>query len=317
MIKEVLFGILLALLLAGCDDNENITPSMADTDRLNELLGTGHPALVDFKNGYGTYVLHRFDKLLDFAYQFEAATSWRNAQLTFLDEADVDGAWKFLYEHFVSCYRDTVRIDGRDTITNFKKELFPLKFLICSEIASNGELGISIAANGKHWATASQNSFTVAGLSAKRLEQLTEEESIAYVRQIHYIFLAGYVVNARRELLVSDNFLETGSKLYGMQIDKEIKGDEEAFERYCMNQGFFPVYNTNGEKGDYFPQALEDIAVFLQKMIMMNGDDLEKINKYSPVRNKANVLVKALVEMGVDVERINPVMMELVKESIY
>lgn len=317
MIKQILIGMLSVLLLAGCNDDENIIPSMADTDRLEELLGTGHPALVDFKDKYGTYVLYRFDKLLDFAYQFEAATDWRNAQLTFLDEADIDGAWSFLQEHFVSCYQDTVRIDGRDTITNFKKELFPLKLLICSEIASSGELGISVATDGKHWVTASQNSFTVAGLSSKRLENLTEEELVAYVRQIHYIFLAGYVVDARRELLVSDAFLEADSKLYGTQIDRGMKVDKETFEKYCMNQGFFPVYDADDAMGDYFPQALEDIAVFLQKTILMNRDDLEKIKNYSLVWNKANILVKALLEIGVDVKRINPIMMELVSESIY
>lgn len=279
----------MALYCGACDESEDVTPSMADEDRMEELLDTSFPELVSFKEKYGTYILYRFDQLLDFAYQFEMGDDWRNARLTYLEKEEVENAWQFLKENFISCYQDSV----------IRKD-FPRKMLICSRIASSKVLGLSQPVKNNHQAVANINSLTIAGLDRATLNGLPAKDRTAYLQQIHYMFLAGYVVNCRRNLFVDDKFFDTGDKLYGTKIDQSGTVSND----YFMKRGFFPL--ASGIK--YYPQKVEDLEIFIQHAVQMNDAAKATIDSYSVIRNKIQFVVRALKGMGVDMVKINPLL---------
>lgn len=277
------------LFLGGCDDTEDVTPSMSDNDRMEELLDASFPELVSFKDKYGTYILYQFDSLRDFAYQFEMGDDWRKAKLTYLKKEEVAPAYQFLKENFISCYPDSVIL-----------EYFPRKLLLCSKITSSKVLGLSQPERGEHQVVANINSMTIARLDQAALGRLSDQTRLAYIRQIHYMYLAGYVVNCRRNLFVEDKFFDACDKLYGTKVDQAGTVEDD----YYMRRGFFPL--ASGVR--YYPLQVEDLEIFIQQSVKMDEAAKAKIDAYSVVRNKVQFVVRALKAMGVDVVRINPLL---------
>lgn len=284
-----LFMLGTVLFLGACDDTEDITPSMADHNRLEELLDASFPELISFKDKYGTYILYQFDSLLDFAYQFEMGDDWRKAKLTYLEKEMVDDAYQFLKENFISCYPDSVI-----------QEYFPRKLLLCSKIISSKVLGLSQPVKGEHQVVANINSMTIAGLDKAALGRLSVLERTAYVQQIHYMYLAGYMVNCRRNLFVEDKFFDTCNKLYGTKIDRTSSMDED----YYMKRGFFPLASSV----HYYPLKVEDLESFIQHTVKMDETTKAKVDNYSVMRNKIQFVVRAMKAMGVDIAGINPLL---------
>lgn len=280
----------LFCLLGGCSDDEDVTPSMKDEDRLESLIDKSNADIMAFKEKYGTYILYEFDQLLDFAYQFDEAGSWREAKLTRLTREDVPGAVTFLKDHFWSCYGDSL-------ITN----CFPRKFLICSKIYASA-LGISGEGNTKmyHDAAANMNSFTVACLDKKTLSEMEAERQGEYVRQLHYIYLCGYLVNVRRDVFVEDIFFDPASKLYGTKIDRKTGMNLD--EEYFMNRGFFYIESTE----NYYPQQMEDLMIFTEKLVKMDQHIHDVVMEKSIMRNKMQYVAQGLKAIGVDIAQINP-----------
>lgn len=285
----ILLIIGLGFILEACEESEDVTPSMADKDRLETLLDRSIPDLVSFKEKYGTYILYDFDQLKDFAYQFEAGDGWRKAKLTMLEQGEVQQAYDFLEEQFFASYQDSII-----------EKYFPRKFLICSKIQSTSVLGISTAVNGFHTVVTNINSFTVAGLDRATLNGLNATTHPAYIRQLHYMYLAGYLVNVRRNVFVNDKFFDPCEKLYGEKIDRTGILDED----YFMRRGFFYV----DKDVHYYPQQIEDLQIFVREAILMDADRKEIINAHSVIRNKIQYVVRSLIEMGVDMVKINPLL---------
>lgn len=277
------------LSFGACDDSEDVSPSMADHDRLEGLLDASFPELVSFREKYGTYILYEFDSLLDFAYQFEMGDDWRKAKLTYLEKEEVDAAYQFLQETFISCYPDSV-------ILNY----FPRKLLLCSKISSSKVLGLSQPVRGEHQVVANLNSMTVAGLDAGTLGRLPAQSLTAYIQQIHSMFLAGYMVNCRRNLFVDAKFFDTCDKLYGTKVGQTGMVEDD----YYMRRGFFPLE----AKAHYYPLKVEDLEIFIQQAVHIDEAAKAKIDEYSVMRNKIQFVVRALKAMGVDVVRINPLL---------
>lgn len=279
-------------LLWSCSDDEDVTPSMKDEDRLEALVDKSNTDIMAFKEKYGTYILYEFDQLLDFAYQFEQAATWRNAKLTYLEKKDVPGAVSFLEKYFFNCYEDTVKLN-----------MFPRKFLICSKIY--GEvLGTSVPDGEKigfHDAAANLNSFSVARLDASTLAEMSEGRKEEFIRQIHYMFLGGYIVNVQRSIFVDDVFFDPSSKLYGTKIDKEKGSILPA--GYYMSRGFFPI--TDKEQY-YYPLEMEDLGNFTENLVKMDQETRDAVWSQSVMRVKMQYVARGLKAMGVDIVKINP-----------
>ncbi len=286
----LLIGIFCTLW--SCSDDEDVTPSLKDEDRLEALIDKSNAGVMAFKEKYGTYILYQFDQLKDFAYQFEQAATWREAKLTYLEKEDVPGAITFLEEYIFNCYGDTVKLN-----------MLPRKLLICSKVY--GEmLGVSKPngeKTGLHDAVANMNSFTVAGLDRATLATMSAERRDEFVRQIHYIFLGGYIVNVQRNIFVEELFFDPASKLYGTKIERE-KGEILPAE-YYMSRGFFPI--TDKEQY-YYPLQVEDLSTFVEHLVKMDEETREAVWNQSVMRTKMQYVAKSLKAMGVDIAKINP-----------
>lgn len=294
MMKRYSLYLLIGIFctLWSCSDDEDVTPSLKDEGRLEALIDKSNSDIMAFKEKYGTYILYEFDQLKDFAYQFEQAATWREAKLTFLEKEDVSGAVAFLEEHFFNCYQDTVKLN-----------MLPRKFLICSKVYG-GILGVSNPDGekvGLHDAMANMNSFTVARLDRATLAAMSAERRDEFIRQIHYMFLGGYIVNVQRNIFVEDLFFDPASKLYGTRIERE-KGEILPAD-YYMSRGFFPI--TDKEQY-YYPLQMEDLSTFVEHLLKMDEETKEVIWNQSVMRTKMQYVAKSLKAMGVDVAKINP-----------
>ena len=294
MVMKKLFVYMLvgACCFFACSEDEDTTPSLKDTDRLEELIDKSNKTIMDFKEKYGTYILYQFDQLLDFAYQFDQAASWRAAELTYLEKEEVEGAVDFLMNRFMACYGDSVKVN-----------YLPRKVLMCCKIKAR-QLGISIPRGGDlgdHDAAANMNSFTVAGLDNANLTAMSEERLEEYVRQLHYIFLAGYVVNVRRLMFVEDTFFDPCKTLYGTEVERD-KNVQLPAEDY-LKLGFFPI--TDIEEYSY-PLELDDLIDFVENLVKMDQEMHDTIMEYELMKAKMQNVAGSLKAMGVAVEKINP-----------
>ena len=145
------------------------------------------------------------------------------------------------------------------------------------------------------------NSFTVAGLDRATLATMSAERRDEFVRQIHYIFLGGYIVNVQRNIFVEELFFDPASKLYGTKIERE-KGEILPAE-YYMSRGFFPI--TDKEQY-YYPLQVEDLSTFVEHLVKMDEETREAVWNQSVMRTKMQYVAKSLKAMGVDIAKINP-----------
>ncbi len=291
----------LSCVFGACSDDEDTTPSMADEDRLENLIDKSNSDIMDFKDKYGTYILYDFDHILDFAYQFEEATSWRNAEITRLEKEDATGAVRFLKENFFSCYTD-------DIIKNY----FPRKLLICSKIYGT-TLGVS-EAKGKvyHDAVANLNSMTIAGLDKASLDGLTEEAKDAYLKQLHFIYLAGYLVNARTFYYLDDAFFEYSGTLYSSLMDPNRKPARDMPDEFFYQKGFFRVPNSD----TYFGTADEDLIQFTKNLILMDKDMFKTLVQYEVMKRKMQIAARGLESLGVKLEEVNEYAARFLEEDV-
>lgn len=292
-----LYILALLFLLSACAEKEDNTPSYADTDRLETLIDKDIKAINDFKEAYGTYILYKFDKNLDFAYQFEQASNWTKANLSTIDKEDAIAAVDFLNKNVFSCYND-----------DYKKGLFPRKLLLVQGIGSSSELGLSVPRNGKHTAVANINSVTFAKMSKADIEKiLSDEKELADVcNEMHRALIADYMVKARGEYPVGDEYFAYSLNDYASLMNSNRKTASQLIkedENFFYNHGFF---FPEDDEATYFPAAEEDIIAFIRNLITMDKETADLIFDMPLMSAKMHHIAVGLQEKGVDVLAVNP-----------
>lgn len=294
----ILFALHISLLtLTGCAEKEDTTPSNADSDRLEELIDKDIKTIVDFKEAYGTYILYKFDKNLDFAYQFEQASNWTSASLNLIGHDDAVKAAEMLMHEVFNCYND-----------GYKKEFFPRKLLIVGDIASNSELGLSIPQAGKHTAVANINSVTFAKMNATNVEEALNNDKVMAQRcnEMHRALIADYLIKARGEYPVADEYFAYSQSNYSSLMNKNRKTARQLVnedENFFYNRGFF---FPDEDESTYFPGAEEDIIAFVRNLITMDKETADMLFDMPLMAAKMHLMSVGLREMGVDVMAINP-----------
>ena len=321
-------GAVLLLLFASCSPDEDTTPSYADTDRLGALLDTSNDYIREFFEKYGTYILYDFDDMQDFAYQFEEEQAWRSAKVTHLEAADVPDAITFLDKNVFSLYSDSV-----------KKYCFPLKLLITDNIQYAGRLGTSMTQpGGTHYATASQNSVAFGCLSAQQLTTMSSDRCTDAIRDMHFALIGGYIVGVLEQYPVDESFFDYGTTYYRNLIvqgsiqakyltdgyfsakgkarpddGNEIVSDSRIAvayitDDYFYERGFFPPETSSDT---YYGARQDDLVQFLRNVINLDAETFIAIAPYDVMRTKVNLLRNGLIKMGIDIDRINPLVKNL------
>lgn len=295
LINKILSVVLIAtsLLLSGCADKEDVTPSNADTDRLESLLDRSIPDIAEFCDKYGTYVLYDFDQRLDFAYQFEQATAWENAKLTMLDHDGAAEAMSWLKTNVFSHYNDA-----------FKSKYLPRKFLIAKKIESLSELGRSIPKDGAHAAVANINSITVG--------------SYANSQDVDRVILSDYLVNARGEAPVGQEFYEVSNTYYSTLMDENRRQAKVLLQEnpeFFHDNGFL---NPVDDEATYFPSARLDLVQYIDSLVGMTQELHDRImdNENSDMLVKMAYVAHGLKSIGVEVAELNPFAVDFLEVNI-
>lgn len=282
-----------SLLLSGCADKEDVTPSNADTDRLESLLDRSIPEIAEFCDKYGTYVLYDFDQRLDFAYQFEQATAWENAKLTMLDHDGAADAMSWLKTNVFSHYNDA-----------FKSKYLPRKFLIAKKIESLSELGRSIPKDGAHAVVANINSITVG--------------SYANSQDVDRVILSDYLVNARGETPVGQEFYEVSNTYYSTLMDENRRQAKVLLQEnpeFFHDNGFL---NPVDDEATYFPSARLDLVQYIDSLVGMTQELHDRImdNENSDMLVKMAYVAHGLKSIGVEVAELNPFAVDFLEVNI-
>lgn len=292
---------LSCITLTSCNDDEDNTPSMADTDRLETLIDKSNSDIMEIKEKYGSYMLYDFDQILDFAYQFEEASAWRLAEITKLDKAEADNAVSFLKENFLNCYSD-------EMLSTY----LPRKVLLCGKIEGS-TLGVSYGNDqGRHDAVANINSMSIGELAKTILDNMNAERKVDYIHQIHFIFLGGYIVNSRAHSFVEEGFYDFCKTLYGTLMDPNRTQVKDLItqygEEFFYKNGFFPPEN---DEATYYGDREEDLIAFTKQLILMDDTMYNTITQYEMLYAKMQYVARGLQNMGVNVTLINPLIANL------
>lgn len=289
-------------MLTACSNNEDTTPSMADKDRMEQLIDSSIQQIVDFRDAYGTYILYKFDKSLDFAYQFEQASNWTNASLTEITHDEAEAAVDMLSENIFNCYSD-----------DFKKKYFPRKLLLVGEIASTNELGLSFPSAGIHVAVANMNSVTFGCMNTAGLQQAFASEDLLFEqnKERHRALLCDYLVVARNEYPVAQGFFDISQSYYSALMDSRRKQASQILAddpEFFLNRGFMTPDDAGfGDlESTYFVSGEEDLTNYIRMMINMDKDMADSLMLFPLVADKMHLVCTGLQEMGVDVMTINP-----------
>lgn len=286
----------LSLLLTGvsgclvsCSSSEDNTPSYADTDRLETLIDNDIEKIKLFRDNFGTYILFNFDKNLDFAYQFEQASSWENAMLFNIDNREAASAVDYLYGGVFDCYSD-----------DYKRKFFPRKLLLVDDIMSPSELGLSVPEANHHVAVANINSVTF----AKMGESLDTQG--AYDSYYHRALLADYLVKARGQYPVEDAYFSYSQKDYSSLFSPNRRN---AAQMLAENPNFFydhGFFIPDDDESTYFPSAEDDILAYITNMISMDKATADMLMELPLMADKMHLLTVGLQSFGVNVKQINP-----------
>lgn len=282
-----------SFLLAGCTDDEDVSPSYADTNRLESLIDRSIPDIAEFCDKYGTYVLYNFDQHIDFAYQFEQATAWENAKLTRLDHDGAVTAMAWLKSNVFTHYND-----------EFKTKFLPRKFLITEKIESNSELGRSVPKNGVHTAVANINSITVGDYTRSQ--------------DIDRAILSDYLVNARGEAPVGNEFYEVSNTYYTTLMDENRRHARELLAEdpeFYHDRGFL---NPVDDDATYFPSARLDLVEYIDSLVGMTQEMHDNImnNENTAMLAKMAYVAHGLQDIGVEVAMLNPYAVDFLEVNI-
>lgn len=281
----------LLFTLSACTDKEDTTPSLADKDRLESLIDTSLPLVTNFRDQYGTYLLYQFDQNLDFAYQFEEATNWKEAVIERLDRQGASEAVDFLTANFFSRYSD-----------DFKAKFLPRKILLVKSLKAK-TLGVSEPdANGYHQAAANIAGMTIAYDKA-RLEALSENARQSYLRQLHSVLLAGYLINTRAKYPVGDAYLAYSQSFYSSLMEEHRTQARHLPDEFFLNRGFF---RPADDESTYFISAEQDMMEFTSRLLQMDEQMQDSLADYPMMESKLGLIANGLKAMGIDVAAINP-----------
>lgn len=283
-------------MLMACSESEDNSPSLADKDRLETLIDASIDKIAEFRDSYGTYILYDFDKNLDFAYQFEQASSWSNATLKTINHDEASDAVDMLYDIVFDSYS-----------ADYKKKYFPRKLLLVDDIATSSELGLSKPDGGHHVAVANINSVTFSMMGKENVTKMLTDAGLQEknTNAMHRALLADYLVKGRGEFPVGEEFFTYCNSTYSSLMNSSRKTAEQLVAEdpnFFYSRGyFFP----EEEESTYFPSAEEDLLAYICSMITMDKATADMLLDMPVMANKMHVLTVSLREMGVDVMSIN------------
>ena len=327
MKRLLLIVILFCAGFVSCDE-ENVSPSYADTDRVEELLDMSKPLVKEYKEKYGVNILYEFNDTLDFKFGFYTTSAnphWQNVIIHHLDSMEVvDFALEQLDAMVFAYFAD-----------EFKQRL-PHKLLL-ADIVETGSINPDnlmsepdVEEEGTVTAIANEYSYLLA-FNKTSMESFSEAR-LKDLRDVKLYHLISYVMD-KEDLYaeIPEEFYSQVSYLHGASVDS-IAGQEEEQPvgtgpyRYYYTPDWYmglgmalTIHSPNESASSnfdlrlridnslYFPDRERDFRNFLCVMIFMDEDDLREFYlPFSLFCERMRIAMRLLQGWGVDVLKINP-----------
>ena len=327
MKQLLLIAILFSVGFISCDE-ENISPSYADEDRIEELLDMSKPLVKEYKERYGINILYKFNDTLDFKFGFYTTSvnpHWQNVTIHHLDSVEaVDFALEQLDAMVFAYFMD-----------EFKQRL-PRKLLL-ADIVETGSINpdnlmseSDVEEEGTVTVIANEYSYLLA-FNKKSMESFSEAR-LKDLRDVKLYHLISYVMN-KYDLYqkIPEEFYSEVNYLHGESVDSIAAQEDElpvgagpyrnyytsewymglgmALTMHSPNKSASSSFDLRLRIGNslYFPDRERDFRNFLCVMIFTDEDDLRKYYLPSVLFcDRMRVAVRLLQDWGVDILKINP-----------
>jgi len=340
--KKLIYSILIAFNVLACNEEEALTPSLADVDRVATQVDLSKPLVKQMYENYSCGILYDFDFTLDFAYTASSrseAAKWEKVDIEKLDDADVDYALDFLEENVFRYFKESISFNGANYNSGFILNYLPYKVLVCDEI-STPSVGLmdmldmsdsraTETGEGVLHSIGNDHSFafgvnrSVVENSSKRYEEYRNDNFflfLTYIMDKHelydqlpesfYDYSSGYL-----DSNIGETYEEEGyeADAYGL-IDKSWffeKGFIDA--RYFYNDpSGLPDITVDGQtiikavKADYdFISTERKFAYsYLNELIHSDSETLAAYPDY--IKEKLQILIDTFMEWGIDIVSFNP-----------
>ena len=285
MKKNIFLLATCVVALASCYKEAPLTREVHDPAfTIEDGSAPGQHTVYDIWTKYGVAILSQY-KEVDYKWNMKDTTSYTASRI---DASFLGEAMDYLDETLFSLYGDA-----------FKKEYFPFKIYLASEVTSRGSTDYTTDV----YATCVRSGMVVGRLREGGLP--ADNASLkAATGWINATLWASYLV-ANERLNIPEEFYSVSHDYYGVN---SLMADVNITD--ALTVGFFDYDHTNslndGSRYMFFPTTEQDIFQYIQKIMTTSSADMAAITKaYNPVRVKYNLLVNAIKDAtGVDIQAI-------------
>ena len=322
---------LLAIVLgiAACED-DNLTPSFADEDRLPGLLDLSKPLVKEFKEKYDVNILYNYDDTLDFKFVMAPSgvtTQWGGIKITHLDSMEiVDYALEKLDAMVMSYLKDDFR------------KMLPRQILLADIVSSlssappDANIGESdYTETGTYTAFGNPYAAYMFAFNKASMERYSET-NWANSRNVKLYNFISYVMNLRNLYEeIPESFYAPVAHLHGVSIDSIAELEDVlpvgqgSYRNYYTPEWYIGLGMVLTKKSpnprasaaypmrlmvgrDYkFPTKERDFRNFLNLILYETEANLRTYYLPSPLfKERLAIAMDTFEKWGIDVLRINP-----------
>ncbi len=325
--RNLYYLLFITVLIFSCAE-DNLMPSDKDVDRVATQIDLSKPLIKYLYENYNSGILYEFHDTLDFIYtegKLSVAQAYDNVELGRLHDTLVDDALMFLDESLFSYFKDTIEFNGRTYKSDFIKQKFPFKILICNGIDNESSMSLN-SLN-----TESDNRATSNGRG--RLHCLGNKHSFAFNTDIETLNAS----SSTYKKFKTDNFYIFISHIMGeSDLYNVIPPSFYSYSNYCYEKNIGDIYEVDGneltgssvqrveeswynEKGFVRPKNMRtselgvgknfigkeyDVRTYLNEMIFGRESEYKKYPDV--VKNKFKILTETFMSWGIDIVSFNP-----------
>ncbi len=327
----------LMQLCLGCEEEDKLSASNLDVNRVDTLLDWSNPVVKRYYEDYGVALMTDFDDNLDL--KFNMNESWENNFWTKMEvgrmerKSECDSAIAVLDTAILCYFKDELEYQGTVYHSDFKKKYFPNKILITNLLETSTNISSLIMQTvNRPSATGigssfcqSNNNAIVINLESNMLNTSPEKFN-QVTKAILYVMIIYAFEKYDLYSLVPDAFYEFSKPYYGKKI-RDIQAENGEDERAINRDEWVRNYNmivTSVQPSDNMfgflsmvtiPDSRKDIRMCIDHLInpeTINGSRVEtdsdkfvyQLNEKCSI--KMWYIAQTLIKLGIDVLAISP-----------
>ena len=325
----VIYLLAIILGITACEEDD-LTPSMADEDRLPELLDLSKPLVKEFKEKYDVNILYSYDDTLDFKFGMTPSgttSQWGNIKIIHLDSMEVvDYALEKLDEMVLTYMNDDFR------------KILPHTILLADIVSSlsaappDSFIGESdYTETGTYTAFGNPFATYMFAFNKESMERYSETNWMNSRNVKLYNFIC-YVINLRNLYdEIPATFYSSVSHLHGVSIDSIAELEDElpvgtgSYRNYYRPEWYIDLGMVLTKKSPsaygsgalttrlmvgrnyLFPTKERDFRNFLNLMLFETEANLRTYYLPSETfKERLLIAIETFEKWGIDILRINP-----------